>query len=171
MRPSQVPVHERPPSNVLGTLLWHPELAKAFFTFNSHLFHSTLTARDREMVIVRVGWLRRCEYEWSQHVRLAQRAGMPDDEIDAISAAGPDWPAWTPRDAALLKAADEIVADRYISEGTWKRLLDDFDRQQLMDLVFTVGTYDMLAMAMNTFGVQLDPGLPGFPPQSVADDS
>jgi 4-carboxymuconolactone decarboxylase len=98
-------------------------------------------------------------------VRMAKRAGMSQEEVDAISAQGPDWPAWEPRDAALLRAVDEIVADRYVSDETWKLLSEHLDRQQLMDLVFTIGAYDLLAMAMNTFGLQLDPGLPGFPPE------
>ncbi len=63
---------------------------------------------------------------------------------------------------------DEIAADHYVSDETWKRLPKDFDRKQLMDLVFTIGAYDTLAVAMNTFGLQLDPGLPGFPPQDPA---
>ena len=160
-RPGEPP-RERQPSNILGIFSWHPALAKAFFAFNSHLFHSTLPARDRELVTVRVGWLRRGEYEWAQHVRMAKRAGLSDEEVDAISA-GPDSPVWEPRDAALLRSVDEIVADRYVSDDTWKRLEHDFDRKQLMDLVFTVGAYDLLAMAMNTFGLELDPGLTGFP--------
>lgn len=161
------PGRERPASNILGIFSWHPALAKAFFTFNSHLFHSTLSARDREMVTVRVAWLRRGEYEWAQHVRMARAAGMSDEEVDALRA-GPDAPVWGPRDAALLRSVDEIVADRYVSDETWERLAGHLDRRQLMDLVFTVGAYDLLAMAMNTFGLELDPGLTGFPSEAGA---
>ena len=163
-RPGE-PRRERSTSNILGIFSWHPALAKGWFAFNNHLFHSTLSARDRELVTVRVGWLRRGEYEWAQHVRMAKSAGMSPEEVDAISAQGPDWPTWGPRDAALLRAVDEIVADRYVSDETWKLLSEHLDRQQLMDLVFTIGAYDLLAMAMNTFGLRLDPGLAGFPPE------
>ena len=159
------PQRERPVSNILGIFSWHPALAKGFFTFNSHLFHSTLSARDRELATVRVAWLRRGEYEWAQHVRMAKTAGLSGEEVDAILA-GPDSPVWGPRDAALLRSVDEIVADRYVSDDTWKRLAEHFDRKQLMDLVFTIGAYDLLAMAMNTFGLELDPGLTGFPPEN-----
>ena len=165
-RPAE-PRRERPASNILGIFSWHPALAKAFFAFNNHLFHSTLSARDREMATVRVVWLRRGEYEWAQHVRMAKTAGLSDEEVDAISA-GPDSPAWGPRDAALLRSVDEIVADRYVSDHTWKRLAGYLDREQLMDLVFTIGAYDLLAMAFNTFGLELDPGLTGFPPGNGA---
>jgi 4-carboxymuconolactone decarboxylase len=160
--PAPKPKRDRPVSNILGIFAWHPVLAKAFLTFNSHLFASTLSARDRELVTVRTGWLRRGEYEWAQHVRMAKNAGISDEEIGAISV-GPDSAVWGPRDAALLRAVDEIVADRYISDETWKQLAEYLDRRQQMDLVFTIGNYDLLAMAFNTFGLQLDPGLAGFP--------
>jgi len=154
----------RPASNILGTFAWHPDLAKAFFTFNSHLFRSTLTARHREIVTVRVGWLRHAEYEWAQHVRMAKNVGLTDEEVDAINA-GPESPVWGPPDAAVLRAVDELVNDRYISDATWKQLSDHLDRKQVMDLAFTVGAYDLLGMAMNSFGLQLDPGLAEFPPE------
>jgi 4-carboxymuconolactone decarboxylase len=164
-RPPGAPRPERPTSNILGIFSWHPDLAKAWFAFNNHLFHSTLSARDREMATVRIAWLRRGEYEWAQHVRMAKSAGLAPEEVDAIMT-GPDSPVWGPRDAALLRSVDEIAADHRVSDETWKRLADDLDRQQLMDLVFTIGAYDLLAVAMNTFGLRLDPGLPGFPPDS-----
>jgi len=153
----------RPVSNLLGIFSWHPALTKAFLVFNNHLFSSTLPDRDRELVTVRVAWLRRGEYEWAQHVGMAKAAGLSDAEIAAISD-GPDSALWDPRDAVLLRSVDEIVADRNVSDETWQRLAEHLDRQQLMDLVFTIGTYDLLAMAFNVFGVQLDPGLAGFPP-------
>jgi len=168
-RPAGVPKPARPTSNMLGMFARHPALAKAFFTFNSHVFHSSLSARDRELVTVRIAWLRRSEYEWEQHVRMGKLAGITDEETDAIMA-GPDSPVWGPRDAALLRSVDEMADGQHrISDETWKRLAADYDTQQLMDLVFTVGCYDLLALAMNSFGLELDPGLPGFPAQDPAD--
>lgn len=158
-RPPGVP---RPPSGIVDIFSWHPDLARGWMTFNTHLFSSTLPARVRELVTVRIAWLRRGEYEWVQHVKMARAAGMTDEEVDAI-AVGADAPVWSPVDAALLRATDEMCHDHYVGDATWKELEAEFDRQQLMDIVFTVGAYDMLAMAMNTFGLQLDPGMDGFP--------
>jgi alkylhydroperoxidase family enzyme len=165
--PQQQPAQRRVP-NMVGIFAWHPALTKAFLTFNNHLFSSTLPDRAREMVTVRVAWLRRGEYEWSQHVTMARAAGMSPQEISAISD-GPGSPAWGPLDAALLRSADEIIADRRISDQTWEALAGHFDRQELMDLVFTIGAYDLLAMAFNTFGLELDPGMAGFPPSTELD--
>ena len=156
---------DRPPSNIVGVFAWHPELTQSFFTFNRHLFRSTLSGRLRELAIVRTGWVRRAEYEWAQHVRIARGLGVSDAEIEAISE-GPDSELWGPLEAAVLRAVDEMCEERYVSDDTWEQLSADLDRHQLMDLVFTVGAYDLLAMAMTTFGLELDPDMAGFPTQS-----
>ena len=149
-------------SNIVGIFAWNPALTKGFMTFNNHLFRSTLSERVRELVTVRACWLREGEYEWAQHVTLARKAGLSAEEIDAIGE-GPDAAIWGPPDAALLRSVDEMVNDRRIGDETWKQLAEHLDRQQLMDLVFTVGAYDLLCMAFDTFGLELDPGLAGFP--------
>lgn len=149
------------PGNMIRVFSWHPALMKGFLAFNDHLLRSTLPDRVRELVTIRVSWLRRGEYEWAQHVSMAREAGISEAEIDAI-AAGPESALWGPLERALLASVDEMVADRYIRDETWKVLAEHLDREQLMDLVFTVGAYDMLAMAFNNFGLELDPGLSGF---------
>ena len=59
----------------------------------------------------------------------------------------------------MLRAVDELVRDAMIADTTWMVLAESLDRQQLMDLVFTVGAYDLLAMAFRSFGVELDADL------------
>jgi len=161
-RPAQTEAGSRRGMNVLGTLVQHPKLAKAFLTFNRHLLReSTLPERTRELVILRVAWLRRCEYEWAQHVLMAREVGLRDEEIERVRQ-GPDAPGWSAPDAALLRAVDELEDDACIGDTTWKSLAEQLDRQQLMDLVFTIGAYGLLALAFNSFGLQLDEGLVGF---------
>jgi 4-carboxymuconolactone decarboxylase len=140
-----------PRSNVLGLLARHPVLARAFLTYNAHLLGtSTLPARTRELAILRMAWRRRCRYEWAQHVRLARRAGVTDEEIAGIRAG----------EATLIgRAVDELDKDSCLSEDTYRELAAELDDRQLMDLVFTIGTYGMLAMAFNTFELELDPGI------------
>jgi alkylhydroperoxidase family enzyme len=145
--------------NVLGTLARHPSLMRAYHTFNGHiLFTSTLTPRQRELLVLRVAKLRDAEYEWEQHVIVGRDAGLDDDDIARIGE-GPDAPGWSPLDAAMLRAVDELVADAMITDATWAALAAVFDEQQLMDLVFTVGAYEVLAMAFRSFRVQLDEDL------------
>lgn len=145
--------------NVLGLLANHPVLARAFHTFNGHvLFGTTLSVRQRELLVLRVAAVRDAEYEWAQHVVQARDAGISDAEIARV-ADGPDAAGWSALDAALLRAVDELVADALVTDTTWQALAAELDEQQLMDLVFCVGAYDLLAMAFRSFGLQLDDDL------------
>lgn len=145
--------------NALGLLANHPELARAFHTFNGHvLFATTLSPRQRELLVLRVAAVRGAAYEWAQHVVLAGDAGLDDEDVERIGR-GPDSPGWSPLDAAMVRAVDELVAGATISGPTWAVLADHLDDRQLMDLVFTVGAYDVLAMAFRAFGVELDEDL------------
>ena len=145
--------------NALGTLARHPKLAHAFHSFNGHILATTtLTLRQRELLVLRVGHVRDAVYEWKQHVVVGRRAGLGDDEIARI-AEGPDAAGWPPIDAAMLRAVDELLADAMVTDETWAMLAASLDEQQLMDLVFTVGAYDILAMAFRSFGVQVDDDL------------
>jgi alkylhydroperoxidase family enzyme len=146
-------------NNVLGTLARHPQLMRAYHVFNGHiLFTTSLSPRQRELLILRVAALREAEYEWEQHVILAAEAGLDDDEIARI-VDGPDAPGWSVEDAAAIRAVDELLRDALITDSTWATLARTLDEHQLMDLVFTVGAYDLLAMAFRSFGVQLDDDL------------
>ena len=152
--------------NIFRTLAVHPKLLKRWLVFGSHvLAKSTLPPRERELAILRVGWLCRAEYEWGQHVAIGRASGLRDDEIARIPA-GPDAPGWSDRDRHLLRATDELVGDRFVSDPTWAALAADWSTEQLVDLVFAVGQYTLVSMALNTFGVQLDAGVEGFPKAS-----
>ena len=143
----------------LGVILAYPALAKAFLTFNNHVATaSSISRRVREILILRISWLRRAEYEFIQHVVLGLRAGLTQTEIERIQL-GPDAPGWDAVDADLVRAVDELHADAHISTGTWELLSIHFSSTQLMDIVFAVGCYDLLAMVFKTFGVQLERGV------------
>jgi alkylhydroperoxidase family enzyme len=145
--------------NVLGMLARHPALAQAFNTFNGHiLFGTSLSPRQREMLVLRVAAVRQAAYEWRQHVVLAADAGLTPEEVAWVEE-GPSAPGWSPLDAALMSAVDELVRSATVTDATWEVLAAELDVEQLMDLVFTVGAYDALAMAFRTFGVPLDDDL------------
>src|SRR5579862_4198983 len=142
----------------VGVILRHPALAKEFLAFNNHVATaSSVSRRIRELLILRISWLRRSEYEFVQHVVLGRRAGLSEAELDRVQF-GPDAPGWDPVDADLVRAVDELYVDARIHDATWTRLSAHFSTTQLMDIVFAVGCYEMLAMAFKTFGVQLEPG-------------
>jgi alkylhydroperoxidase family enzyme len=145
--------------NILGLMAHHPDLATAYHHFNGHvLFSTTITPRQRELLVLRVAALRDAEYEWAQHELMAADVGIAAEDVERIRT-GDIADGWAPLDAALLAAADELVADARITDPTYATLAAELDTQQLMDVVFTVGTYELLAMAMRTFDVELDDDL------------
>ena len=145
--------------NALGTLARYPALTRAFHTLNGHvLFASTLSPRQRELLVLRVASVRQATYEWEQHVVLAEDAGVDRDEIARI-AQGPEAPGWSPLERAMVAAVDELLADARVTDPTWAVLAGELDEHQLMDLIFTVGTYDLLAMAFRSLGIELDDDL------------
>lgn len=148
--------------NVFKTMANHPDLANDWMTFATYILRrNSLPVREREILILRIGWLCKAEYEWGQHVRLGKRAGLTDDDIRRISE-GPTAAGLADNDRLLLRAADELHDDAMISDATWNALAKTYNTQQMMDLVFTVGQYNLVSMALNSFGVQLDEGLEGF---------
>src|SRR5437870_2023423 len=111
-----------PAVNIFRTFIHHPKLMKRWLVFANHiLFKSTLPPRDREILILRIGWLCRAEYEWGQHVLIGKAAGLTGEEIECIKA-GPDAPEWSELESSLLRAVDELHADAFISDATWQSL-------------------------------------------------
>jgi 4-carboxymuconolactone decarboxylase len=149
--------------NIFLTQARDPELMKNWRTFSDYILNQTsLPERDREILILRTGWLCQSEYEFGQHTRIGEKAGLEPEEIVGITK-GPDAPGWNPFDSALLRAADELHAEAFISDATWEALSKRYNEKQRLDLILTVGQYTMVSMFLNTCGVQLDPKLVGFP--------
>lgn len=149
--------------NIFRTLAHHPKLMTRWLVFGNHvLAKNSLSPRDRELAILRVGWLCKAEYEWGQHASIALNSDISQNEIDRVTH-GPEAAGWSDREVALLTATDELVRDAFIQDDTWKALGAFYDKQQLIDLVFTVGQYNLVSMALNTLGVQLEEGVQGFP--------
>ena len=150
-----------PVLNITRTLANYPELSRAWGRFARHvLSESSLPPRERELVILRMGWNCRSGYEFGQHRRIGQEAGLTLDEVERVKQ-GPDAEGWSEHERALLRATDELHADAFISDDTWNALAASYDTQQLMDVVFAAGQYNLVSMALNTLGVQLEPGTPG----------
>ena len=154
--------HEDKVFNILKTLVRYPALLKAWVGFANHImFGSSLSPRDREIAILRIGWLCQSGYEFGQHILMGQEAGLSDDEIKAI-ADGADAGNWSAAEKALINATNELRGDAFVSDTTFSELQSHFSEEQILDIVFTVGQYNMVSMALNTAGVQLDDGIPEY---------
>jgi len=145
--------------NALGVFAHHPAAAEAYHHLIGHaLFATTLSVRQRELLILRVAHLRDAAYEWAQHVFLAAEVGIAPEEVERVRS-GPGADGWSPLERALLAAADELIGSARIEETTYVRLSAELDTEQLLDVVFTVGAYEVLAMAVRTFEIPLDDDL------------
>jgi alkylhydroperoxidase family enzyme len=145
--------------NIFRTLVREPSGLKAFLAWGNYILSrgNGLPPREREIVILRTGYLCRSGYEWTQHVSIGKRAGLTDDEIAKIKL-GADAQGWSDADAALIRASDELHADQFIGDETWAALGKHYNDKQRMDVVFTAGQYTQVSMILNSFGVQLDEG-------------
>lgn len=142
--------------NVLPTLLRHPALAGPFLTYNQVLMSApTVAPRLRELMVLRVAWLTRSAYEWVQHVNLASRFEITAEDLEAIGC-GADADHWSPLEAELLRATEQLVDHYRIDDATWAHLAEHLDDHQLVEVTFIVGTYTCLAMAFNSMGIEID---------------
>ncbi len=147
--------------NVAKTLARHPKLLKRWSPFLNHCFvKSTLPARDRELLILRVAWLTQSEYEWGQHIVMCLDYGCDRADIARIKQ-GPGGDGWSDHERHLLTAVAELLNDTFLSDETWAGLSETYSEQQVLDAIFTVGNYKMLAMALNSLGVQLEDKVKG----------
>lgn len=151
------------PLNLFGTLAHHPKLLKRFLAFGGYfLMRGMIPAREREIVILRVGYNTGSIYEFGQHTVIGRDCDLTDDEITALAARSSTH-AWSSRDRALIAMTDDICANDCVSEPTWKELRADWTDAELSELVMLVGAYRMVAGFLNTMGVELDPDTPGWP--------
>jgi 4-carboxymuconolactone decarboxylase len=148
------------PLNIFATLANHPKVLKRWLPFATHvLTKNSLPERERELLILRTGFNCRSRYEWGQHVLIARRCGITDDEIGAVRV-GPDATSWSIDDRIVLRAADQLHVASAIDDETWSALAGRFSTEQLLDLVATVGNYHLVAFWLNSARVELDDGVP-----------
>jgi alkylhydroperoxidase family enzyme len=149
--------------NILATMANYSKLYNRWRVFGNHvLYKSSLPIREKEILILRTGWLCNSKYEWAQHSLIGMRVGLSEEEILRIKE-GPEAKGWSPFESTLLRAADELYVNSFISDSTWEELAKKYNTQQLLDVVFTVGQYTLTAMALNSLGIQLEKGMEDFP--------
>lgn len=114
-----------------------------------------LPRADSELVILRVAHRTGCAYEWEHHVRLGRRAGLTAADIERVRL-DPGADGWSPRQAALLRATDELHDDRRVGDAVWRELEAHLDERERIELCLLAGHYEMLAMTIHSLGVQPD---------------
>ena len=155
------------PLNIFATLAHHPAVLKRFLNYAGYFLNKgLLPAREREIVILRVGWKCRAVYEFGQHTLIGKRVGLTDEEISAL-ASDESIHQWNSDDACLIAMSDELCQHNCVSDGTWQQLSTRWNEAELTELVMVAGTYRLVSGYLNTMGVQLDAETPGWPHGTV----
>lgn len=155
---------------IFQVLLNHPTLARGINDLLAvMLWHGKLDPRLRELVIMRIGWLTACDYEWTQHWRVALGLGVPADDLQGVR----DWPShrgFGAAERAALTAVDEVVRDGAISAGTWATCTREIDSDPavLIELVTAIGAWRMIASTLHSLQVPLEDGIDSWPPDGRA---
>lgn len=144
---------------VLLTFAHHPKLADLFSQFNIHLLSTnTLPVKQRQIAIMRTAWICKANYMWSSHLNTTVRCGVEPDIFGPVQAGAED-PYFTEFERAVVRATDELVHDHKISDANWQALMAQWSNEQMLDFMFTVGTYAAVAGVMRSTGVQRQPDL------------
>lgn len=145
-------------SEIVRTMLRHPDLFARQTDIGIQLLsQGVLSKRDRELAILRIGWLCQAPYEWGEHVLIAKRVGITSEEIERITA-GSDAPDWSEHEKAILRAAEELHEDAMISDATWATLSKRLDDRQLIELPIVIGQYQTVAYYQNSLRLRLHNG-------------
>ena len=140
----------------LGTLAHHPALAKRWLEYTMQILRSSsLTDRQREILVLRTISLRKSKFQWEEHKTVAARCGLDEDAVARI-VSGPDAPDWDPLEGALVRSVDELLYEGCISEPTWSVLTTHFGAQQILDLIFTVGAFETNCWMARSFDLDVD---------------
>ena len=147
--------------NVIRTMMHNMPLFNSFNVLGRHIMSdSSLEPRLRELLIMRVAWNAHCAYQWGQHVRMSAPDLTAEDHERIKAGAAEN--GWSELESALISATDELQSDAMISDATWAVLDRHLNTQQITDAIFTVGHYNMVAMGLNSCGVQREAGVVGF---------
>jgi len=153
-----------PDANIFATFVRAPGLFRRWLPFGGKLLAGKISARDRELMILRTAWNCRSDYEWGQHVLIGRQAGLTDDEMTRVASHSPiESQGWSDADLTLLRATDELHEDWCISDRTWAALAERYDVEQMIEIPMLVGHYHLVAMTLNSLGVALDEELTGLP--------
>jgi 4-carboxymuconolactone decarboxylase len=116
----------------------------------------TLPPRDRQLAILRTGWLLQAPYEWGEHVRQSKLVGLTSEEIERATV-GSDAPEWDDHERAIMTAAEELRERVMVSDATWAKLAERLDQGQLFELLALIGQFTNIAYIQNSLRLRLEP--------------
>lgn len=154
--------------SVFRVLLRHEALAaRVYGLLQQLLWEGCLDVRLRELIIMRIGWVQRSDYEWTQHWRVARLLGIPEEDLIAVR----DWSAsdrFSAADRAVLAATDETLRDGAISATTWGRIQEEItDEPARIEVVIAIANWSMFAQLLRSLEIPLEDGVDSWPPDGL----
>jgi alkylhydroperoxidase family enzyme len=128
-----------------------------FYAFGQAFFDgSPLSAKLREIAILRVGYLSNAAYEVFQHEALARIVGLSDEQIAAIKTGGAAAAVLGEAGAAVLAYADDLVKNVRASDETLAGVRKHLSDTEVVDLTLVTGMYMMVSRFLETTGIEID---------------
>lgn len=130
--------------------IWEPHAHLARATVRD----ATLEKVYRELIIVRVGYLEKSEYELYHHRSIAKNMGIPAEQLAALESE--DVSALPEKERALIDFTTEVVRSVSPSDATLAAARKHFADELLFEALVIIGYYMMTARFIAVGGVELD---------------
>lgn len=144
----------------MRTMIKHKEVFRCQMLTGNALFNGRIPARERELAILRIGWLCGAPYEYGQHVVIAKRRGITSEEI-AMVREGSGAPGWSDHERAILAGVEDLLDNKAMTDATWNRLAATWDEARMIEFAMVVGQYVSTALVQNALRVRMENGIPG----------
>ena len=144
----------------MRTAAKHPAIFRCQMEMGTAIFQGRITPRERELAVLRCGWLCRAPFEWGEHIDIGKRYGLTAEEIERVTQ-GSSAPGWSAHEAAILRGVEELIGDQALSDETWETLAKTWDEQQLFEFPMMVGQYVATAFVQNSLRIRLADDNPG----------
>lgn len=144
----------------MRTMVKHPPIFRCQMEMGTAIFQGAIPPRERELAVLRCGWLCRAPFEWGEHVDIGKRYGLSNEEIERVTR-GSSAPGWSEHEAAILRGVEELIADQVLADETWETLARTWNEQQLIEFPMMVGQYVATAFVQNSLRIRLADDNPG----------
>ncbi|MEZ5743714.1 MAG: carboxymuconolactone decarboxylase family protein [Sphingomonadaceae bacterium] len=114
-----------------------------------------IPVRDMKLALLRTAWLIQAPFEFGEHVGQARGAGFTEEEINRICEQGSAAPEWTAHEAAILRVAEELRENAFVSDATWAEVAGSYSEKQLFELLILIGQFTTVGYFQNSLRIPL----------------
>jgi 4-carboxymuconolactone decarboxylase len=119
--------------------------------------HTTLSGREREIVILAVGAVWHAPYELYSHSAGGRTAGLSPEQVDTLAGGGmPD--QLSAREQCAWRFTRQLTAERHIEQSLYDEAADLLGTHGIVDMLHLIGSYQFVCGLLNTFDVPAPEG-------------